>query len=59
MFKRGLEKARGDMVKLGGVAIQGYGGYIPRYRIRAEEIGRMWGQDKSGFPVAGEDGGRD
>lgn len=40
------------MVKLGGVAIHGYGGYIPRYRIKAEEIGRVWGQDKSGFPVA-------
>ncbi|MEM1976598.1 MAG: hydroxymethylglutaryl-CoA synthase [Nitrososphaerota archaeon] len=40
------------MVKLGDVAIHGYGGYIPRYRIKAEEIGRIWGQDKSGFPVA-------
>ncbi len=39
------------MVKLGGVAVHGYGGYIPRYRIKAEEIGRVWGQDKSGSPV--------
>lgn len=39
------------MVKLNGVAVHGYGGYIPVYRIKAEEIGRLWGREKSELPV--------
>lgn len=39
------------MAKVNGVAIHGYGGYVPRYRIRAEEIGRIWGRSDPELPV--------
>ncbi len=34
-----------------GVGIAGYGAYIPRYRLPAEEIRRIWSQGKGGLPV--------
>ena len=33
------------------VGIVGYGAYIPRYRLPAEEIRRIWSQGKGGLPV--------
>ncbi len=33
------------------VGIVGYGAYVPRYRLPAAEIGRIWGSSDGGFPV--------
>ena len=33
------------------VGIVGYGAYVPRYRLPAEEVGRIWGGGQAGYPV--------
>jgi hydroxymethylglutaryl-CoA synthase len=33
------------------VGIVGYGAYVPRYRIQAEEIGRVWAGEGDGLPI--------
>ena len=33
------------------VGIVGYGAYVPRYRLPAQEIGRVWTDGGSGYPV--------
>ncbi|MEM1946671.1 MAG: hydroxymethylglutaryl-CoA synthase [Candidatus Caldarchaeum sp.] len=39
------------MPKINNAAIVGYGVYIPRYRIKAEELARVWGKSSSDLPV--------
>ncbi|RPI21679.1 MAG: hydroxymethylglutaryl-CoA synthase, partial [Chloroflexota bacterium] len=33
------------------VGIIGYGAYVPRYRLAAAEIARVWTEGKGGLPV--------
>ncbi|MEN3047422.1 MAG: hydroxymethylglutaryl-CoA synthase [Candidatus Caldarchaeales archaeon] len=39
------------MARIRDVAILGYGGYVPRLRIRATEIARVWGREEDALPV--------
>lgn len=39
------------MVKINGVGVIGYGGYVPRFRIKTSEIARTWDRDGEELPV--------
>jgi hydroxymethylglutaryl-CoA synthase len=34
-----------------GVGIVGYGAYVPRYRLPAKEVARIWGGNDEGLPI--------
>ncbi|GAB4569258.1 MAG: hydroxymethylglutaryl-CoA synthase [Anaerolineae bacterium] len=39
------------MKPIRSAGIVGYGAYIPRYRLPAEEVARLWGHEDGGLPV--------
>jgi hydroxymethylglutaryl-CoA synthase len=43
---------RGRMLKpVNDVGVVGYGAYIPRYRLPAREVARIWKSDEDGLPI--------
>ncbi len=40
-----------ELPRLSGVAVHGYGAYIPMFRVKASEIARVWGVPDSELPV--------
>ena len=39
------------MKSIGEVGIVGYGAYVPRYRLPASEIARVWTEGQGGLPI--------
>jgi hydroxymethylglutaryl-CoA synthase len=46
-----LPSKKPNMPTVRDAAIQGYGCYFPRYRLRGEELARFWGKGGSELPV--------